>query len=104
MSNWDVIVIGLGGVGSAAAYHLAAAGHRVLGLDQYPSVHAMGSSHGQTRIIRQAYFEHPAYTNDNTVVQRTDFHLYYSPSNNFMDTLAGLASIIGAPYGISSPN
>lgn len=61
MANWDVIVIGLGGVGSAAAYHLARAGHRVLGLDQYEPVHAYGSSHGLTRIIRQAYFEHPSY-------------------------------------------
>lgn len=61
MATWDVIVLGLGGVGSAAAYHLAALGNRVLGLDQYPAMHAMGSSHGKTRIIRQAYFEHPSY-------------------------------------------
>ena len=61
MSTWDVIVIGLGGVGSAAAYHLAADGNRVLGLDQHPPAHAFGSSHGKTRIIRQAYFEHPSY-------------------------------------------
>jgi monomeric sarcosine oxidase len=61
MASWDVIVIGLGGVGSAATYHLASAGHRVLGLDQYPLAHDRGSSHGKTRIIRQAYFEHPAY-------------------------------------------
>ncbi len=61
MAYWDVIVVGLGGVGSSAVYHLAAAGHRVLGLDQYPPAHDRGSSHGQTRIIRQAYFEHPSY-------------------------------------------
>ena len=61
MASWDVIVIGLGGVGSSAAYHLAKAGHRVLGIDQYPPAHDRGSSHGRTRIIRQAYFEHPAY-------------------------------------------
>lgn len=59
--NWDAIIIGLGGVGSAAAYHLARAGQRVLGIDQYPAVHAYGSSHGKTRIIRQAYFEHSDY-------------------------------------------
>ena len=61
MASWDAIVIGLGGVGSAAAYHLAHNGQHVLGIDQYPAVHALGSSHGQTRIIRQAYFEHSAY-------------------------------------------
>ena len=60
-NRWDVIVIGLGGVGSATAYHLAATGHRVLGIDRYAPVHDLGSSHGQTRIIRQAYFEHPSY-------------------------------------------
>ncbi|WP_182867359.1 N-methyl-L-tryptophan oxidase [Stieleria mannarensis] len=61
MANWDAIVIGLGGAGSAAAYHLAARGCRVLGLDQHHRGHALGSSHGKTRIIRQAYFEHPSY-------------------------------------------
>lgn len=61
MATWDVIVLGLGGVGSAAAMHLATAGHRVLGLDRYGPVHVHGSSHGRTRVIRQAYFEHPSY-------------------------------------------
>ncbi len=61
MSDWDVIVIGLGGVGSAAVGHLAARGVRVLGIEQYFPAHEHGSSHGKTRIIRQAYFEHPAY-------------------------------------------
>ncbi len=48
-------------MGSAAAYHLAAGGQRVLGLEQYSPPHDRGSSHGRTRVIRQAYFEHPAY-------------------------------------------
>lgn len=48
-------------MGSAAAYHLARRGVRVLGLDRFHPPHAFGSSHGQTRIIREAYFEHPAY-------------------------------------------
>lgn len=61
MSNWDVIVIGLGGVGSSAAYHVAKLGQRVLGLEQFTPAHDRGSSHGETRIIRQAYFEHPSY-------------------------------------------
>ena len=59
--HFDVIVMGLGGVGSAAAAHLAHRGLRVLGLDQFAAVHDRGSSHGQTRAIRQAYFEDPAY-------------------------------------------
>src|SRR5262249_32834366 len=58
---YDVIVVGLGAMGSAACYHLAKAGQRVLGLDHYSPPHTMGSSHGDTRIIREAYFEHPVY-------------------------------------------
>jgi len=61
MQHADCIIIGLGGVGSAAAYHLAVRGVRVLGLDQFPIAHDRGSSHGSTRVIRQAYFEHPDY-------------------------------------------
>src|SRR5467141_1319071 len=48
-------------MGSAAAYHLAAKGKRVLGLDRFHPPHTLGSSHGLTRIIREAYFEHPLY-------------------------------------------
>lgn len=57
----DVVIVGLGAMGSAAAWHLAKAGHKVLGIDQFTPPHIFGSSHGQTRIIREAYFEHPAY-------------------------------------------
>jgi len=59
--TYDVIVIGLGGMGSAAAAHLAGRGHRVLGLERFGAAHALGSSHGGSRIIRQSYFEDPAY-------------------------------------------
>ncbi|WNG85531.1 N-methyl-L-tryptophan oxidase [Mycobacterium sp. ITM-2016-00317] len=59
--TFDVIVIGLGGMGSAAAYHLAARGQRVLGLEKFGPAHDRGSSHGGSRIIRQSYFEDPAY-------------------------------------------
>src|SRR5215469_15735120 len=48
-------------MGSAAAYHLAVAGKRVLGLDRFRPPHEFGSSHGRTRIIREAYFEHTLY-------------------------------------------
>ena len=58
---YDAIVLGLGGVGSAALLSLARRGARVLGLDAHPPVHAFGSSHGHTRVFRHAYFEHPDY-------------------------------------------
>jgi len=57
----DVIIIGLGAMGSAAAHHLARRGARVLGIDQFDVPHDRGSSHGRTRMIRLAYFEHPDY-------------------------------------------
>ncbi|HEY1394378.1 MAG TPA: N-methyl-L-tryptophan oxidase [Methylibium sp.] len=59
--SFDVAVVGLGAMGSAAAYHLARQGRKVLGLDRFTSPHAFGSSHGLTRIIREAYFEDPCY-------------------------------------------
>lgn len=59
--EYDVIVAGLGGMGSAAAFHLARAGQRVLGLDAFGRGHTLGSSHGRSRIIREAYYEAPEY-------------------------------------------
>jgi sarcosine oxidase len=61
MERYDVIVAGLGAMGSASAYHLAARGRRVLGLDRHVPPHPLGSSHGDSRIIREMYFEHPLY-------------------------------------------
>lgn len=61
LNRFDVIVAGLGAMGSATAYHLARAGRRVLGLDRWAPGHPFGSSHGDSRIIREAYFEHPMY-------------------------------------------
>ena len=60
-NSFDIIVLGVGGMGSAACFELARRGHRVLGLEQFSLVHDRGSSHGQTRIIRTAYHEHPDY-------------------------------------------
>ena len=59
--TYDAAVIGVGGVGSAALFHLASRGLQVIGLEQFSIAHDRGSSHGQTRIIRTAYFEHSAY-------------------------------------------
>jgi monomeric sarcosine oxidase len=61
VKTYDAIVLGCGAVGSAALYELAKRGRRVVGLDQFGSAHDRGSSHGQTRMIRKAYFEHPDY-------------------------------------------
>jgi monomeric sarcosine oxidase len=61
MERYDAIVLGAGGIGSAALYHLARRGVRVLGIDRFNPPHDRGSSHGQSRVIRQAYFEHPDY-------------------------------------------
>ena len=59
--SYDVIVIGLGAMGSATAYQLARRGVAVLGLEAFTPAHELGSSGGLTRIIRLAYFEHPSY-------------------------------------------
>ncbi|HEX6984310.1 MAG TPA: N-methyl-L-tryptophan oxidase [Planctomycetaceae bacterium] len=57
----DVLVIGVGGVGAAALRHLAKRGVRAIGIERFEIAHGRGSSHGETRVIRQAYFEHPDY-------------------------------------------
>ncbi len=60
-TTFDYIVLGTGGFGSSAVYHLARRGARVLGLEQFGRAHDQGSSHGETRVIRKAYFEHADY-------------------------------------------
>ena len=54
VQQYDVIVVGLGAMGSAALYQLAKRGKKVLGIDQFSPPHSYGSSHGVSRIIRQA--------------------------------------------------
>ena len=61
MPTCDVVVIGLGAMGSAAAASLARRGCKVVGIERFEPGHDRGSSHGATRIIRQGYFEHPSY-------------------------------------------
>lgn len=61
MVVYDCIVVGLGGAGSSAAFHLSRGGAKVLGLEQFGPVHSHGSSHGKTRIYRTAYFEGTVY-------------------------------------------
>jgi sarcosine oxidase len=59
--HYNAIVVGLGAMGSATLYHLARRGWRVLGFEQFAPGHKQGSSHGDSRIIRETYFEHPLY-------------------------------------------
>lgn len=58
---YNAIVIGLGAMGSATLFHLAKRGSRVAGFEQFQPAHSFGSSHGDSRIIRETYFEHPLY-------------------------------------------
>ena len=59
--TYDTLILGCGAMGSAAAYHCAARGARVLVVEQFDVPHALGSSHGHTRMTRTAYYEHPDY-------------------------------------------
>ena len=59
--QFDVAVIGLGAMGSAALSHLAARGVKAIGIDAYYPAHTLGSSHGDSRLIRLGYFEDPSY-------------------------------------------
>jgi sarcosine oxidase len=60
-TSFDIIVIGVGSMGSATCYYLSKRGYKVLGLEQFDISHEFGSHAGQSRIIRKAYFEHPDY-------------------------------------------
>src|SRR4051812_26808271 len=93
----DVIVLGLGGMGSATACQLAGRGHRVLGLEQFTSPHAFGSSHGHTRIIRQAYFESPAYVPLLLRAYELWKELEQSTNRQLLNLCGGL--MMGPPYG-----
>ena len=61
MTTFDVAIVGLGAMGSAVSWQLAQRGARVIAFDRLQPPHTMGSSHGRTRIIREAYYEHPLY-------------------------------------------
>ncbi len=95
--HYDVIILGLGGMGSAAAFELARRGRKVLGLEQFSFVHDRGSSHGLTRVIRKAYFEHPDYV----PLLRRAYERWYDLEQNqgvHLFTECGCLSI-GQPQG-----
>jgi sarcosine oxidase len=58
---YDVAIIGLGAMGAAVAWRASTRDVSVVGLDQYHPPHTLGSTHGRSRIIREAYYEHPQY-------------------------------------------
>jgi sarcosine oxidase len=95
--SFEVIVLGLGAMGSAAVYHLARRGIRVLGIDQFDPPHTLGSSHGDTRVIREAYFENPVYV---PLVQRA-YELWAELEKDFGEQLylrtGGI--MVGLPEG-----
>lgn len=96
--GYDAIVVGLGAMGSATLFHLAQRGLRVIGLEQFTSGHALGSSHGDSRIIRETYFEHPLYV---PVVQRAHElwrELEERSGTSLMNISGGL--MIGPPDGM----
>ncbi|WOO41717.1 N-methyl-L-tryptophan oxidase [Rubellicoccus peritrichatus] len=61
MQEADIIVVGVGAMGSSALYHLSKSGANIIGLERFKPGHDRGSSHGECRMIRKAYFEHPNY-------------------------------------------
>jgi sarcosine oxidase len=98
MSSFDVVVCGLGVMGSAAVRELSRRGLRVLGIDQYAPGHDRGSSHGATRIIRLDYFEHASYV----PLLRRAYELWHEleqASGRKLIHITGIVEI-GAPDGI----
>jgi sarcosine oxidase len=95
--EFETVVVGLGAMGSAALYHLASRGVKVLGVDRFVTPHIHGSTHGRTRIIREAYYEHPCYV---PIVQRA-YELWASLEKEIGEQLfvqtGGL--MIGPPEG-----
>lgn len=84
-TSFDVIVIGVGSMGSSTCYFLSKRGYKILGLEQFDTPHEQGAHTGQSRIVRKAYFEHPdyvplmnrAYENWQSLELETETQLYY---------------------------
>ncbi len=97
MTAYDVGIVGLGAMGSMAALELARRGRSVIGFDRFRPPHELGSSHGKSRIIREAYFEHPQYV---PFVQRAYRHwarLERESGRSLLVTTGGL--MLGLPDG-----
>ncbi len=94
MKQYDAIVIGVGGMGSAALFHLARRGWKVLGLEQFDVPHEMGSSHGHSRMIRYTLQEHPSYV---PLVRRA-YELWHQLENASRERLLVTTGSIRAGY------
>ena len=96
---FDVIVLGLGAMGSASAFQLAKKGRRVLGIDQFSPPHNLGSSHGGTRVIRQAIGEGDEYVPLALRSYELWREIEAATGKNILETTGGLI-IAGATTGI----
>ena len=96
--SYDAIVVGLGAMGSATLFHLARRGLRALGLEQFLASHTLGSSHGDSRIIRETYFEHPLYVPLVRRAHRLWRELEEASGQSLMKIAGGL--MIGPPEGM----
>lgn len=98
MAPVDVIVVGLGAIGSATLCHLARRGLAVIGIEQFAPGHEHGSSHGATRIIRLGYFEHPSYV----PLVRAAYPMWRDLEMEAGEPLLHVTGIveIGAPTGV----
>ena len=92
MAIYDAIVIGVGGMGSAALYHMAQRGMNVIGLDRYDIPNDLGSSHGITRIIRLTYHEDPSYV----PLLRRAYELWHQLENRVGEKLLVTTGIVSA--------
>jgi sarcosine oxidase len=94
--HYHTIVIGLGAMGSAALYQLTRRGRRALGIEQFDVPNDMGSSHGLTRIIRLAYYEHPSYV----PLLRRAYELWHELEERTGESLlCETGSIDAGPFG-----
>ncbi len=99
MPSYDVAVIGLGAMGSAALESLARRGCRVVGIERFAPGHDRGSSHGATRVIRLGYFEHPSYV----PLLRAAYPLWRdleARSGEPLLTVTGILSRMKSPSGV----
>jgi sarcosine oxidase len=112
-NHFDVIVLGVGSMGSSTCYHLAKRGAKVLGLEQFGIPHERGEHGGQSRLIRKAYFEHPdyvpllekAYANWDLLEKETGQQVYHQTGLLYMGEpdhplIAGVRTS-AATYGIA---